>query len=72
MSHIVLIETRVHDAVALTMACRRLGLAEPVQGSVRLFSADAAALAIQPAGQQRHDKVFCLSWNWTTGLVGLA
>ena len=50
MSHIVAIETRVHDAAALTMACRRLGLAEPVQGSVRLFSADATGLSVQLPG----------------------
>lgn len=50
MSHIVVIETRVHDAAALTIACRRLGLAEPVQGSVRLFSADATGLSVKLPG----------------------
>ena len=32
MSHIVTVRTKVRDPVALTAACRRLGLAEPVEG----------------------------------------
>ena len=47
MSHIVVIETRVHDAAALTAACRRLGLAEPVHGSVRLFNGEATGLSVK-------------------------
>jgi len=50
MSHIVVIETRVHDAAALTAACRRLGLAEPVHGNVRLFNADATGLSVKLPG----------------------
>ena len=50
MSHIVAIETRVYDAAALTVACRRLGLAEPVRGNVRLFNADATGLSVQLPG----------------------
>ena len=50
MSHIVMIETRVHDAAALTVACRRLGLAEPVHGNVRLFSGDATGLSVKLPG----------------------
>jgi len=50
MSHIVVIETRVHDAAALAVACRRLGLAEPVLGNVRLFNGDAAGLAVKLSG----------------------
>ena len=50
MSHIVVIETRVHDAAAPTAACRRLGLAEPVHGIVRLFSADATGLSVKLPG----------------------
>jgi hypothetical protein len=50
MSHIVVIETRVHDAAALTAACRRLGLAEPVHGNVRLFSGDATGLSVKLPG----------------------
>jgi hypothetical protein len=52
MSHIVVIETKVHDAVALAAACRRLGLAEPVHGNVRLFSGDATGLSVQLPGWQ--------------------
>ena len=52
MSHIVTIETRVHDATALAAACRRLELAEPVHGNVRLFSGDATGLSVQLPGWQ--------------------
>ena len=46
MSHLVTIETKVHDAAALVAACHRLGLAEPVHSNVRLYSADATGLAV--------------------------
>jgi hypothetical protein len=52
MSHLVVIETRVHDAAALTAACRRLGLAEPVHGNVRFFSGDATGLSVTLPGWQ--------------------
>ena len=52
MSHIVTIETRVHDSAALTAACRRLGLAEPIYGNVQLFSADATGLSVRLPGWQ--------------------
>lgn len=52
MSHIVTIETRIHDSAALTAACRRLGLAEPSYGNVRLFSADATGLSVRLPGWQ--------------------
>ena len=38
MSHIVSIKTKLTDAAALSAACRRLGLAEPIQGTATLFS----------------------------------
>lgn len=50
MSHIVVIETRVYDPAALSAACRRLGLAEPVHGNVRLFSGDATGLSVKLPG----------------------
>jgi hypothetical protein len=50
VSHIVVIETRVYDPAALSAACRRLGLAEPVQGNVRLFSGDATGLSVKLPG----------------------
>lgn len=49
MSHIVQIQTQVTDAAAVRAACKRLGLAEPVQGTVKLFSGEATGLAIQLA-----------------------
>jgi hypothetical protein len=52
MSHIVTIQARVHDPVAVAAACRRLGLAEPVQGTAQLFSGEASGLIIQLAGWQ--------------------
>ena len=52
MSHIVVIETRVHDAAALAAACRRLGLAGPVHGNVRLFSGEATGLSVVLPGWQ--------------------
>lgn len=50
MSHIVEIKTQVRDAEAVRAACRRLGLAEPVQGTTRLFTAEATGLAVQLPG----------------------
>jgi hypothetical protein len=41
MSHIVTIQTKILDAVALAAACRRLGLATPTVGTARLFSSQA-------------------------------
>jgi hypothetical protein len=47
MSHIVTIQTRLHDPAAVTAACTRLGLAAPVQGTARLFSGEATGLLVQ-------------------------
>lgn len=47
MSHVVQIQTQVKDAAAVSAACRRLGLAEPVQETVRLFSTEARGLAVR-------------------------
>ena len=47
MSHIVSIKTEVRDAAAVRAACQRLGLAEPVHDTVRLFSAETTGLAVQ-------------------------
>jgi hypothetical protein len=47
VSHIVTVEARVRDAAALASACRRLGLAEPVRGTARLFSAEATGLLVK-------------------------
>jgi hypothetical protein len=47
MSHIVSIKTQVKDAAALSVACRRLSLAEPVRETVQLFSGQATGLAVR-------------------------
>ena len=47
MSHIVQIQTQVRDPAAIQAACRRLGLPEPVQRTVRLFSGEVTGLAVQ-------------------------
>jgi hypothetical protein len=46
MSHIVEIKTEIRDVLAVRAACRRLGLAEPVQGTAKLFSGEASGLLI--------------------------
>lgn len=50
MSHIVTITTQVRDAEAAGAACRRLGLAEPVQGTAQLFEGSAAGLPVRLPG----------------------
>ena len=50
MSHIVTVKTRVTDPAALSAACRRLGLAEPIAGTATLFSADATGLIVKLPG----------------------
>ena len=50
MSHIVTIETEIRDREALTVACRRLGLPEPVTGTARLFSGEASGLIVHLPG----------------------
>ena len=50
MSHIVTIESKLHDGQAVAAACRRLQLAEPVTGKAQLFSGEAAGLLVQLPG----------------------
>jgi len=52
MSHLVTIQTKVNDATALTAACHRLDLAQPVHASVRLYSADATGWTVTLPGWQ--------------------
>jgi hypothetical protein len=47
MSHIVTVRTEVRDPTAIAAACRRLGLAEPVHGTAKLFSAEATGLLVK-------------------------
>ena len=50
MSHIVTIQTKLHDPAAVAAACRRLGLAEPVQGTAKLYGSKASGLVVQLPG----------------------
>ena len=47
MSHIVTIKTEIRDAAAVRAACQRLGLAEPVHDTVKLFSGEVTGLAVK-------------------------
>ena len=50
MSHIVEIQTEIRDGAALRLACERLKLPPPVDGTHRLFSDHATGLAVQLPG----------------------
>jgi hypothetical protein len=50
MSHIVSIESKVHDPAAVAAACHRLSLSAPVQGTVELFSGEATGLIVKLPG----------------------
>jgi hypothetical protein len=50
MSHIVSIETKVHDPAAVAAACQRLNLAAPTHGTVDLFSGEVSGLIVQLPG----------------------
>ncbi len=50
MSHVVSIQTRLHDPAAIRAACQRLNLQEPVQGTAQLFSGEATGLVVQLPG----------------------
>jgi len=52
MSHIVSIQTRLHDPVAVGAACQRLGLTTPTHGTAKLFSGEATGLLVQLPGWQ--------------------
>jgi hypothetical protein len=52
VSHIVTIQTKVHDPHAVAAACRRLNLAAPVQGTAKLYSGEAEGLVVQLPGWQ--------------------
>ena len=47
MSHIVSIQTKIHDPTAITAACQRLGLPTALQGTAELFSGKASGLLVQ-------------------------
>jgi hypothetical protein len=47
LSHIVTVKTEVRDQAAITAACRRLALAEPVRGTAELYSGQFSGLLVQ-------------------------
>src|SRR5262249_20660881 len=50
MSHVVTIKPKVRAPAAVAAACKRLGLAVPVQGTARLYSGEATGLLVQLPG----------------------
>jgi hypothetical protein len=50
MSHVVTIETKVRDRLAVDQACRRLGLPAAESGTFQLFSDTVSGLAVQLRG----------------------
>jgi hypothetical protein len=49
MSHVVTIQTKVHDPVAVAAAWQRPNLAAPVHGTVCLYSGEATGLIVRLA-----------------------
>jgi hypothetical protein len=47
LSHVVSIQSKVHDPAAVAAACQRLGLTAPVQGTTMLFSSEATGLMVR-------------------------
>lgn len=50
MSHIVQIQTQVRDVAAVAAACRRLGLAPPIQQTAKLFTSTETGLTVKLPG----------------------
>jgi hypothetical protein len=47
MSHIVTVQTKVNDPLAIAAACQRLGLAPPIRGTAQLYSGAATGQLLQ-------------------------
>jgi hypothetical protein len=52
MSHIVRLQTKIHDPAAVAAACQRLNLAPPRHGTAQLYSGEAEGLIVQLPGWQ--------------------
>ena len=50
LSHIVQIQTQVRDEAAVAAACRRLGLAPPIQQTAKLFTSTETGLTVKLPG----------------------
>jgi hypothetical protein len=64
MSHVVSIQTKVHDPLVVASACQRLGLPQPNEGKTRLYSGEASGLLVQLPGWR-----YPLAIDTTTGTV---
>jgi hypothetical protein len=47
LSHIVTIQSRIHDPAAVAAACQRLDLVAPVEGTAPLFMGEATGLLVR-------------------------
>ena len=52
MSHLVTIQAKIRDPIAIAAACARLNLPTPVQGTAKLFSGECVGLLVQLPGWQ--------------------
>jgi hypothetical protein len=52
MSHIVTIQTKVHDLHAVAASCPRPNLAAPPQGTAKFYSGEAEGLVVRFPGWQ--------------------
>ena len=50
MSHIVRVQTQVRDAAAVSAACRRRELPEPLAGKHKVFQSEVEGLAVRLRG----------------------
>ena len=50
MSHVITIETKIHNPIAIGAACSRLNLAAPVYGKAKFFTEEAEGMVIQLPG----------------------
>jgi hypothetical protein len=50
MSHLVTIQTKVHDRIAVATACQKLGFEPPMEGKAKLYSGEAAGLLVKLPG----------------------
>ncbi len=64
MSHMVTIQTKVRDPIAVAAACQRLNLTAPTQGTAQLYSGEAAGLLVQLP-----DWAYPVVVDTTTGVV---
>src|SRR5271168_3646972 len=64
MSHLVKVQTKLRDQAAIGLACQRLGLAAPLQGTARFYSGEATGLLVQLRGW-----TYPLAIDTTTGAV---